>query len=59
MRLERKLTLAVLGLFIPPTVVAGLVLLLVYRRGLLDDPASLLAATRSSGPSRSSGAAPS
>ena len=44
MRLERKLTLAVLGLFIPPTVVAGLVLLLLYRRGLLEDPASLLAA---------------
>lgn len=44
MRLERKLTLAVLGLFIPPTLVAGLVLLLLYRRGLLEDPASLLAA---------------
>ena len=44
MRLERKLTLAVLGLFIPPTVVAGLVLLLLYRRGLLENPASLLAA---------------
>ena len=44
MRLERKLTLAVLGLFSPPTVVAGLVLLLVYRRGLLEDPPSLLAA---------------
>ncbi|HEY7652821.1 MAG TPA: exonuclease domain-containing protein [Methylomirabilota bacterium] len=44
MRLERKLTLAVLGLFIPPTGVAGVVLLLLYRRGLLDDPASLLAA---------------
>jgi DNA polymerase-3 subunit epsilon len=44
MRLERKLTLAVLGLFIPPTGVAGLVLLLLYRRGLLEDPASLLAA---------------
>jgi DNA polymerase III epsilon subunit-like protein len=44
MRLERKLTLAVLGLFIPPTVVAGLVLLLLYRRGLLEEPASLLAA---------------
>lgn len=44
MRLERKLTLAVLGLFIPPTVVAGLVLLLLYRRGLLEDPASLLTA---------------
>jgi DNA polymerase-3 subunit epsilon len=44
MRLERKLTLAVLGLFIPPTVVAGLVLLLLYRRGLLEDPASLLVA---------------
>ena len=37
MRLERKLTLAVLGLFIPPTVVAGFVLLLVYRRGLLEE----------------------
>ena len=44
MRLERKLTLAVLGLFIPPTVVAGLVLLLLYRRGLLENPASLLTA---------------
>jgi len=44
MRLERKVTLAVLGLFIPPTVVAGTVLLLLYRRGLLEDPASLLAA---------------
>ena len=44
MRLERKLTLAVLGLFIPPTMVAGLVLLLLYRRGLLEEPASLLAA---------------
>jgi DNA polymerase-3 subunit epsilon len=44
MRLERKLTLVVLGLFIPPTVVAGLVLLLLYQRGLLEEPASLLAA---------------
>ena len=44
MRLERKLTLAVLGLFIPPTVVAGLVLVLLYRRGLLEDPGSLLTA---------------
>jgi DNA polymerase III epsilon subunit family exonuclease len=44
MRLERKLTLAVMGLFIPPTVVAGLVLLLLYRRGLLEEPASLLTA---------------
>jgi DNA polymerase-3 subunit epsilon len=44
MRLERKLTLAVLGLFIPPTLVAGVVLLLLYRRGLLEDPASLLVA---------------
>jgi DNA polymerase III epsilon subunit family exonuclease len=44
MRLERKLTLAVLGLFIPPTVLAGLVLLLLYRRGHLTDPTSLLAA---------------
>ncbi|HUM17399.1 MAG TPA: exonuclease domain-containing protein [Candidatus Nitrosotalea sp.] len=44
MRLERKLTLAVLGLFIPPTVAAGVALLFLYRRGLLEDPASLLAA---------------
>jgi DNA polymerase III epsilon subunit family exonuclease len=44
MRLERKLTLAVLALFVPPTAVAGLILLLLYRRGLLDDPTSLLGA---------------
>jgi len=44
MRLERKMTLAVLGLFAPPTVVAGLVLLFLYRRGLLEEPRALLTA---------------
>jgi DNA polymerase III epsilon subunit len=44
MRFERKVTLAVLGLFLPPTAVAGLILLLLYRRGLLEDPSSLLTA---------------
>lgn len=44
MRLERKLTLAVLALFVPPTAVAGLVLLLLYRRGALEEPSSLLVA---------------
>jgi DNA polymerase III epsilon subunit-like protein/PAS domain-containing protein len=44
MRLERKMTLAVLGLFAPPTVGAGLVLLFLYRRGLLEEPRALLAA---------------
>ncbi len=44
MRLSRKLTLSVLGLFIPPTAVAGLVLLFLYRKGLLESPGNLLAA---------------
>ena len=44
MRLERKMTLGVLGLFVPPTVVAGLVLLFLYRRGLLEEPRALLTA---------------
>jgi DNA polymerase III epsilon subunit family exonuclease len=44
MRFERKLTLAVLALFVPPTAVAGLVLLLLYRRGALQEPSSLLTA---------------
>lgn len=43
-RLERKLTLAVLALFVPPTAGAGLILLLLYRNGILDDPGNLLAA---------------
>jgi DNA polymerase-3 subunit epsilon len=44
MRLRRKLTLAVLGLFLPPTTVAGIVLLLLYRRGVLEDPSALFTA---------------
>lgn len=44
MRLERKMTLAVLGLFAPPTAVAGLILLFLYRRGLLEEPRALLTA---------------
>jgi DNA polymerase III epsilon subunit family exonuclease len=44
MRFERKLTLAVLALFIPPTAVAGVILLLLYRRGALEEPSSLLTA---------------
>lgn len=44
MRLERKMTLAVLGLFAPPTLVAGLVLLFLYRRGVLEEPRALLTA---------------
>ena len=44
MRLERKVTLAVLGLFAPPTLVAGLVLLFLYRRGVLEEPRALLTA---------------
>jgi DNA polymerase-3 subunit epsilon len=43
MRLERKVTLAVLGLFIVPTAVAGGIVLLLYRRGLLLEPSTLLA----------------
>jgi DNA polymerase-3 subunit epsilon len=44
MRLERKMTLAVLGLFAPPTLVAGLALLFLYRRGVLEEPRALLTA---------------
>ncbi len=44
MRLDRKLTLGVLGLFVPPTAVAALVLLVLQRRGVLDQPPVLLAA---------------
>lgn len=44
MRLDRKLTLGVLGLFVPPTAVAALVLLALQRRGVLDQPPVLLAA---------------
>jgi DNA polymerase III epsilon subunit len=44
MRLSRKLTLSVLGLFVPPTAVAGLVLLLLYQKGRLESPGNLLAA---------------
>jgi len=44
MRLERKMTLGVFGLFAPPTVVAGLVLLFLYRRGTLEEPRALLTA---------------
>ncbi|HEX7213769.1 MAG TPA: exonuclease domain-containing protein [Methylomirabilota bacterium] len=44
MRLARKVTISVLALFIPPTVVAGLVLILLHRRGLLEEPGTLLMA---------------
>lgn len=40
-RLERKLVVAVLAVFIVPTVVAGAVLLALYRRGVLEDPRTL------------------
>ena len=43
MRLDRKLTLGVLGLFVPPTVVAALTLLALHRRGVLDQPPVLVA----------------
>ena len=39
--LERKLTLAVLALFLVPTVVAGVILAALYRRGVFEDPAAL------------------
>ncbi|HEX9188892.1 MAG TPA: hypothetical protein VGB87_17565, partial [Vicinamibacteria bacterium] len=42
-RLARRLVLAVLGLFLLPTVVAEVVLLVLHRRGLLADPDTLLA----------------
>jgi DNA polymerase-3 subunit epsilon len=41
LRLERKLVVAVLILFLAPTLVAGAVFVLLYRRGVLDDPAAL------------------
>jgi DNA polymerase-3 subunit epsilon len=40
--LERKLVVAVLALFLVPTVVAGVILAVLYRRGMLEDPAALL-----------------
>jgi DNA polymerase-3 subunit epsilon len=40
-RLERKLVGAVLVLFVVPTLVAVAGLLVLYRRGVLDDPAAL------------------
>jgi DNA polymerase-3 subunit epsilon len=43
MRLERKLTLGVLGLFLPPTAVAGLAIVLLHWRGVLQEPPALLA----------------
>ena len=36
--LERKLVLGVLLLFLVPTLVAGLILLVLYRRGIFRDP---------------------
>ena len=44
MRLQRRLTLAVLGLLAPPTAVGGLILLVLHRRGLLESATALLAA---------------
>lgn len=44
MRLARKLTLGVLGLVVPPAVAAALVVLVLHRRGLLDEAPALLAA---------------
>ena len=43
MRLGRKLTLGMLGLFLPPTVVAGLAIVLLHWRGVLQEPPALLA----------------
>jgi DNA polymerase-3 subunit epsilon len=40
--LERKLVVGILALFLVPTVVAGGVLLVLYRRGLLADPYTLI-----------------
>ncbi len=40
--LERKLVAAVVLLFIIPTAVAGAILLVLYRRGVLDEPRALL-----------------
>ncbi|HSE03037.1 MAG TPA: exonuclease domain-containing protein [Methylomirabilota bacterium] len=43
MRLARKLTLGVLGLVVPPAGAAALVVLVLHRRGLLDEAPALLA----------------
>ena len=43
MTLERKLTLGVLGLFLPPTGVAGLAAVLLYWHGIIQEPPALLA----------------
>jgi DNA polymerase III subunit epsilon len=43
-RLERRLLLGVLALFLAPTVVAGVILLVVHRRGLLETPGALFTA---------------
>lgn len=43
--LERKLVVGVLALFLIPTLAAGAILLLLYRRGTLHDPAALVLAT--------------
>jgi DNA polymerase-3 subunit epsilon len=43
MRLERKLTLGVLGLFLPPSAVAGLAVVLLHWHGVLQEPPALLA----------------
>lgn len=39
--LGRKLVVGILALFLVPTVVAGAVLAMLYRRGVLEDPATL------------------
>jgi DNA polymerase-3 subunit epsilon len=39
--LERKLTVGVVVLFLVPTVVVGAILLVLYRRGALESPATL------------------
>ena len=44
MRLERKVTLAVLGLLRPATLVASLALLFLYRHGVLEEPRAPLTA---------------
>jgi DNA polymerase III subunit epsilon len=43
-RLDRKLVLGVLTLFLAPTVLAGGILLALYHRGLLETPTALLTA---------------
>ncbi|HEX9749044.1 MAG TPA: exonuclease domain-containing protein [Methylomirabilota bacterium] len=43
MKLERKLALRILGLFVPPTAVAGLAAVLLHRHGALPEPPRLLA----------------